>query len=505
MSDRKQDETAISQSLLTGRPTRRQAAKQLVGAGLGLASLGSMSLLLPSRPAFAAEDGIAARALAGAAALKLQGQTIRVFHPAGMNTNFEPFVEEWRNATGIDVKAYSVGYFDYHPKIVQAGITGSEDFDIIVDGPKYIGDLVEAGAVVDLTDWIAKYGNTISGEPDGFLSPLDKWSMSYKGRYYALCADGDPWVCCVRSDLLDDPAEKEAFEKKYGYPLEFPATWENYRDQAEFFTRPDRNLWGAVDVHSRNSGAYLWMARFVSTQVPNAYYFDDDMHPLIDSPEGISTTELYLSMKPFMNPDIANWDYTQQYPSWANGEAYAINYVVSIKKFSENPDSKVKGKVRVGQVPGTKIGDAVNKRSILAFGNSLSVWAKSPIPEASYLFAQWITSPEMSGKALQQPGYWDPFRIADLTSPLVRESYGEETMNAYAEIMAKQVPDMQLEGTAQYYDALDRNLSAAWAGEKTAADVMRDTAAEWEEITDRIGRDRQIEQWRLLKTAYPVG
>ena len=90
--------------------------------------------------------------------------------------------------------------------------------------------------------------------------------MSYKGRYYALCADGDPRVCCVRSDLLDDPAEKEAFEKKYGYPLEFPTTWETYRDQAEFFTRPDRNLYGAVDVHSRNSGAYQWMARFVSTR-----------------------------------------------------------------------------------------------------------------------------------------------------------------------------------------------------------------------------------------------
>ena len=161
--------------------------------------------------------------------------------------------------------------------------------------------------------------------------------------------------------------------------------------------------------------------------------------------------------------------------------------------------------MKVGLVPGTMVDGKLNQRSILAFGNSISVWAKSPIQEAAYLFAQWITSPEMSGPALQQPGYWDPFRIADIKSPLVRESYGDETMDIYAETMARQVPDMQLEGVAEYYDSLDRNLSAAWAGEKSAADVMRDTAAEWEEITERVGRDRQIEQWRLLKAAYPVG
>jgi len=479
----------------------------MVGGGLGLLAAGPLGALIPraSGLALAADNTIAGRALAGAAALNLQGQTLRIFHPAGMNSNFEPFVAEWLSATGINVESSSVGYFDYHPKVVQASLTGGADFDLIVDGPRYLGDLVAAGSVVDISDWIQKYGNVLSGAPDGFISPLDKWSMSYNGRYYGLAADGDPWICVIRKDLLEDPSEQAAFLAKFGYPLAFPKTWDEYRDQAEFFTRPDRNLYGAVDVHSRNSGAYQWMARFVSTGIPNAYYFDDDMHPLIDSPEGIRTTELYLAMKPFMNPDIANWDFTQQYPSWANGDAYAVNYVVSIKKFSEGPDSKVRGNVIAGMVPGTVVNGSLNQRSILAFGNSVSVWSKSPIPEAAYLFAQWITSPEMSERAVEQPGFWDPFRIRDLTSPLVRAAYGEQTMDVYADAMARQVPDMQLEGVSEYYDALDRNLSGAWAGQMTAAEVVRDTAAQWEQITDRIGRDRQIAQWRLLKKAYPVG
>ena len=58
----------------------------------------------------------------------------------------------------------------------------------------------------------------------------------------------------------------------------------------------------------------------------------------------------------------------------------------------------VKGKVKVGLVPGTMVNGTLNQRSILASGNSLSVWATTPIPEAAYLFAQWITSPEIAAK-----------------------------------------------------------------------------------------------------------
>ena len=78
------------------KPTRRQATKQIIGASVGLASLSSISSLLPTHRAGAAEDTIASRALAGAAALNLKGKTVRVIHPAGMDTNFMPFVEEWR-------------------------------------------------------------------------------------------------------------------------------------------------------------------------------------------------------------------------------------------------------------------------------------------------------------------------------------------------------------------------------------------------------------------------
>ncbi len=41
-----------------------------------------------------------------------------------------------------------------------------------------------------------------------------------------------------------------AFEAKYGYPLAVPETWVQLRDIAEFFTRPDENLYG-VGVYTQ--------------------------------------------------------------------------------------------------------------------------------------------------------------------------------------------------------------------------------------------------------------
>ena len=40
-----------------------------------------------------------------------------------------------------------------------------------------------------------------------------------------------------RRDLFDDPKEKAAFKGKYGYDLAAPATYDQLRDIAEFFTR----------------------------------------------------------------------------------------------------------------------------------------------------------------------------------------------------------------------------------------------------------------------------
>lgn len=49
-----------------------------------------------------------------------------------------------------------------------------------------------------------------------------------------------------RKDLFEDPREMEALRAKYGYELSAPENWRQYRDIAEFFTRPGKGFYGTL-------------------------------------------------------------------------------------------------------------------------------------------------------------------------------------------------------------------------------------------------------------------
>jgi multiple sugar transport system substrate-binding protein len=65
--------------------------------------------------------------------------------------------------------------------------------------------------------------------------------------------------------------------------------------------------------------------------------------------------------------------------------------------------------------------------------------------------------------------------------------------NFYADTM---LTYLRIPGTFEYWDILDKNLSAAMSGGKTAQDALDETATSWEQITDRIGRDSQLEAYQ---------
>ena len=48
---------------------------------------------------------------------------------------------------------------------------------------------------------------------------------------------------------------------------------------------------------------------------------------------------------------------------------------------------------------------------------------------------------------------------------------------------------LRIPGALEYWDNMDKNLSAAMSGGKTAQEALDETAKTWQQITDRIGRD----------------
>ncbi|MCZ7546003.1 MAG: hypothetical protein M5R40_21875 [Anaerolineae bacterium] len=63
-------------------------------------------------------------------------------------------------------------------------------------------------------------------------------------------------------------------------------------------------------------------------------------------------------------------------------------------------------------------------------------------------------------------------------------------------------PEIFIPGAAQYEDVLDLHVNRALAGEETPQEALDAVAAEWEAITDRLGREAQIAVWQQALESY---
>ena len=144
----------------------------------------------------------------------------------------------------------------------------------------------------------------------------------------------------------------------------------------------------------------------------------------------------------------------------------------------------------------------------LAAGFALSVASTSKNKEAAYLFIQWLNSEEISMQRVQLPyALRDPFRDSHFTNPDT-SSRGRTRRTTWPRCRrgAKTgLLDLSLIQTDKYEEALRQGISRLWAGEDPKT-ILDDVAAEWDEITERVGVDKQkavYEAWAAKSGAYP--
>ena len=58
------------------------------------------------------------------------------------------------------------------------------------------------------------------------------------------------------------------------------------------------------------------------------------------------------------------------------------------------------------------------------------------------------------------------------------------------------VLDLRIRGSAEYLNVLDVEVSRALADEISAQEALDNVATQWNEITDRLGRDEQLQQYK---------
>ncbi|MEM2356245.1 MAG: extracellular solute-binding protein [Candidatus Bathyarchaeia archaeon] len=432
-----------------------------------------------------------------------KGTTLVISVTPGSEGHFDPkYFKEFTDATGLKVKYVTIAWEDIVPKYTAEAVEHSGAYDLILLCPQhYLGTFVEKGLVLDPeappANYYQRYQPQWKDEPPSPPAPAFYTGVNcYMGKLYGIVYDYDLWTNHYRADLFEDPKEQKAFYDKYGYELKPPKTWKEFKDIAEFFTRPPEMYGTWVYV------PYAWNRRNYKQALASrgVDYFDENMVPQIDTPPALEALELLKWLVDNVCPPevkTAIWDTAYDY--FARGKIAMLLSWASLKKYCE---AKGLGtKVKNALCPGFPTKDGrVRHAAMIGESHIMFVNRWSKRPELAFALLTYFADPEVSAKVVCDPaGFLEPFRVGHFDDPLVQASYGGKY---YTDVLKENfdwiVPDINLFGAPEYDDVLTKHVNAVLTGGESPKEGMKAVHDAWEAITDRIGREKQIQALRTF-------
>jgi multiple sugar transport system substrate-binding protein len=392
-----------------------------------------------------------------------------------------------------------------HVRGMQEAVARSGRYDLMLPSPISLPDFAESGLIYNLSNWFEKYDPEIYSGDAQIPFPFNAHGMTYRGEPYGIFTDGDMWLLYIRGDMLNDPEEQAAFKSRYGKELQKPASYEEYDQQLEFFTRKDKSFYGGLEYRSPYYTKWQWMQRFVSK---GHLYFDANMEPTCEHPDSIATLEEMLRLNEFLPPEAFSHGWSENYNAFGQGVGYCSFSWPSFFRYNNDPSISplTAGNIAVAECPGTMVNGELVRASLLPFSWCWVVSQYSQIPELAYLYMQWLSGPTMSMRSIpNQGGYFDPYRANHFRNPSSEmvEAYSEEWLEIGWKNVPNVIPDLCLKGGFEYQDALDKNINRVMTGQADPASAMADAAREIRRITRRLGQDEQVSAWHALAQTFP--
>ncbi len=466
--------------------------------------------------------------LAIPAMAQFEGQTVVVVTQTGRSIGgpVEDFAPEWEAATGGRVQLQQFAFGELFEKMVSSFETGAGSYDVLIFPADWAGDFMGPGhlepisdemrAELDWDDVVPLYGERIT---------------AWGGQVYALPYDGDSHMLFYRKDLVDGGEYDAEFEAQFGYPLAEPQTWAQYRDIAEFFNgrvvETDgvmAPIYGALEAQRRNAQSYwVYLSRAAGYgKIPGnpCFFFScDDMTPQVNNPGWVQALEEYIEIREFGDPNMINYDVADTRAYFpAGGSVLNIDWGDVGPISIDETASVIAGQVGFGILPGGErywdyeAGEwvtpesGVNHAPFIAFGGwIIGVAAESDVKEAALDFAAFMARPELVMQLAVTGGTGiNPSRFSQLDDldPWIGAGFDEESAADYLDAILNTINhpnatlDLRIRGSAEYFQALDAEISRALVGELTPQQALDNVANLWNGITDRFGRDAQLEQYR---------
>lgn len=385
---------------------------------------------------------------------------------------------KFEQETGIAVKVHQIPWPSYQDQVFLNFGNNETDFDIVIGDSQWIGRGATRGLYVDLTDWLPT-----AIDIDKIHPRAARYLCEYPpggGKFYAAPCETDAVGFVYRKDWFEDPAEQAAFKEKYGRDLTIPDNWDEFRDLAEFFHRPDEKQYGCALLTGRGydsmtMGFQMFMWGFGGSWGEFGEFAVDGY---VNKPE-VAEALAYLKELLQYGPNGAtNFDYGKTFEAFINGStAMSMNYFA----FYPGIVKQMGDKAGFFMVP--KAGD---KRVVSLGGQGFSISTKTSAEqqELAKQFIAWFLQTDIQKEWItKDAGFTANTDILN----------SEEFRNAspYNRAFAESLDYLQDFWNAPVYNELlavsQRYLGEAIDGVTPAQEALDKIAAEHEQIFKDAG------------------
>ena len=526
----------LANRYLRGKIGRREFIAGGMQLGLSLAVLSRLSRpawaanLMDSAPESPYESPITAERVAFLKTKPFKGKTINVMVlKATVGDGVKYHVPHWEAATGGKVNVAEVQIETLHQQIFSDLASGPGRFDAYMTGAWFYGDFFVPSTpyIIDVESFLTdpKYPSWDPGQWIPSMKNLYTWG----GKVYGVLFDGDAQALYYRKDAFAKKENQDKFKAKYNYDLPSPPkTMKELQDCAAFFTGWDWNGVGqqgyGLSLHAKvNEQGFF---HFLTLSAPyvispdNKYYFfnPDSMKPLINSEGHLRALEDYVKLLAAGPREEISWTLGQGWNLFLAGNSAMEPTWGDLPTLAQDPKtSKVQGKIGAAAIPGTTeafdpINGAWKKYDLNQVGNTNGgswhcvISRKSKNQEATYDFLAFMANKKnasfnaANGWTGVQPGmmfqYLPPIGTGSVDAFKAKGwniDDATEYLQAYYQVLSAPVTEqyLRIPGTAEYWHELDVNISAVLGGQMQPKAALDATAASWEKITERYGRDKQ--------------
>ncbi len=443
------------------------------------------------------------------AAAPYAGATIRGVSESTPPSNYvaDVLAAQFTELTGINVEFETTSWDQMYSKAINDMEADTGIYDFVYIEQDIIYSYLAQDYLVNLTQFATDHPDlAYEGYDESEFTSFADYFKNADGDLFGVPMEAFVKVYLYRQDLFENADIMAAFEEAYGYPLAPAESFDQYRDNAEFFTgygeSMDMDLWGTTVQGSTGHPASTY--EFLESIGPSFGLYNWGINldagtaqsangGALDGDTAVEALTFWLSMLEFAPPEATSSTWDEVASTFAAGRA-AQGWVYGENAAwiaTDESRSNVTGNVGV-RLPVTAEGvidDAMMGDGYIGYydGGAFGIPHSSRNKEATLLWLQFIG--QQSVQAEWAAAGARITHTATFDDPLIAEQ--DAKVDGYYTLLEEQGPLFAgappFPFHAQVREVIDPFIQRAILGELSPAEALSQAAAAVDEELDRLG------------------